>query len=114
MDEKKSFSCAVNEMMETLTETLHTVIDELILKTYNCFTEGERQEINASITKIKQVEKFFTTIKTKDVEAFEKCLIAIENLKHPDLARRLREKWRSLIGSQSTAHVSSVTSKIIA
>ena len=58
MDETGSFACAVDEMMGVLTETLHTVIDDLILKLYDCFTESERQEINACKTNIKRVEEF--------------------------------------------------------
>lgn len=95
MNERQSFSVAVDEMMGTLTETLHTVIDGIILKTYNCFTEGERQEINASKTNIKKVEEFFRTLKTKGVDAYERCLTAMNDLHHPDLARTLREKWRN-------------------
>lgn len=91
---RESFSHAVDKMMEDLTTRLHTVIDDLTFKLYNCFTEGERQDINASRTNIKRVEEFFIRIKTKDVDAYEKCLTAMEALNHHDLASNLREEWK--------------------
>ena len=108
MNERESFKLAVDEMMGTLTERLHTVIDELILRLYAYFTEGERQEIqHPSKTKIKMVEEFFKTLKTKGVEVYEKCLTAMVELKHPDLARMLREKWKCAVdsGAGPTVHV---------
>ena len=110
MDETRSFACAVDEMMGVLTETLHTVIDDLILKLYDCFTESERQEINACKTNIKRVEEFFSTLKTKNVAVHERCLIAIKDSQHPEIARILREKWTNLNAMQ--ASISVVTSKI--
>ena len=107
MNERESFKLAVDEMMGTLTGSLHTVIDELILKLYACFTEGERQQIqHPNRTKIQMVEEFFKTLKTKGVEVYKKCLTAMEELKHPDLARMLREKWKCAVdGAGPTVHV---------
>ena len=87
MNERESFSLAVDQMMETLTGRLHTVIDSLIVKLYAFFTEGERQEINASKTNIKKVEEFFRALKTKQVDVYEKCLTAINELQHPDVEK---------------------------
>ena len=98
--QRQSFSSAVDEMMGTLTETLHTVIDDLLMKTYNCFTEGERQQINhPSKTNMKKVEEFFRTLKTKGVDAYERCLTAMNDLHHPNLAATLKEKWRNYASS---------------
>ena len=105
MSERELFSLAVDEMMETLTERLHTVIDDLILKVYACFTEGERQNIHASRTNIKKVEEFFKTLKTKGVEEYKKCLTAMEELKHPDVAKMLRAKWKIAMDVGPTVHV---------
>ena len=111
MDERNSFAYAVDEMMERLTATLHTVIDDLIIKLYDCFIESERQEIKACNTNFKKVEEFFSTIKTKDSTVYERCLDAIKNLKHPDTARILREKWGNAQNRNSlVAKAPSVTS----
>ena len=117
MDEKKlreSFSYAVNKMMGELSERLHTVIDDLLVKLYNCFTERERQEINASKTNIKKVEEFFMALKTKDVDAYERCLIAMEDLNHHDLASTLKAEWKCA-PQQSTEHPdgASLNSKVV-
>ena len=110
MDETKSFALAVDGMMDSLTEKLHTVIDELIIKLYDCFTLSERQEIDACNTNIKKVEKFFSTMKTKNVTVYGRCLNAIEDLKHPEIAQNLREKWENAQKRDSVvAKVSSVS-----
>ena len=94
MDGAQSFGYVVDEMMGVLTETLHTVIDDLIIQMYDCFTEFERQELSAACkTNIVRVKEFFSTLKTKNVTVYERCLIAIKDLQHPKTARILREKW---------------------
>ena len=95
MDERKPFCDAVDEMMDELTERLHTVIHGLITKLQSHFTEGELQEIDANETNIKKVKRFFTALKTKNVDTYEKCLVAIKDLKHPDVAECLTEKWKT-------------------
>ena len=90
---RNSFQYAVDTMMETLTGRLHTVVDDLILKLYDCFTEAERQKINSCRTNIKKVEELFTKLKTKNVSAYNKCLQAMEDLNHGDLVSTLKEEW---------------------
>ena len=91
---RSSFHYAVERMMDRLTESLHTVVDGLIMKLYDCFTEAERQEINASRTNIQKVEKLFTTLKTKDVSVYERCLRAMQDLQHAEIASALKEEWK--------------------
>ena len=100
---RNSFQYAVDTMMETLTGRLHTVVDDLILKLYDCFTEAERQKINSCRTNIKKVEELFTKLKTKNVSAYNKCLQAMEDLNHGDLVSTLKEEWekKSLPTEQS-------------
>ena len=94
MNERESFSIAVDDTMGSLTNRLHTVLDELLLKLYSCFTDGERQEIQVGgNTGIRKVEKFFVTLKTKDVSAYKRCLIALKELKHTELSEELEKKW---------------------
>ena len=93
---RSSFKCAVDKMMETLTGRLHTVVDDLILKLYDCFTEAERQKINSCRTNIKKTEELFTTLKTKSVTAYDKCLLAMEDLNHGDLVSTLKEEWEKM------------------
>ena len=112
--DRESFAYAVDEMMDVLANTLHTVIDGLTIKLYNCFNEGERQEINASRTNITKVKEFFTSLKTKEVDAYERCLTAMNELKHPALAKALREKWYSAPRRQSTSQASSSVASMYA
>lgn len=90
--------------MGHLTERLHSVIDDLMLNLSEYFTERERQSINASRTNIEKVKEFFISIKTKSVDAYEKCLTTMENLKgYHDLAETLRKEWK-IASQQSTVH----------
>ena len=107
---RDSFSYAVDKLMGELTERLHTVIDDLLLKLYDCFTERERQEINTNRINIKKVEDFFRIVKTKDVNSYEKCLTAMEDLNCHDLASNLREEWKS-VPQRSVAHGMSLASR---
>ena len=94
MEEGTKFCDAVDEMMNDLAHSLHTVVDGLKLKLFDEFTEHERQKIDVSGTDIKKVTIFFTILKTKSADAHQKCLKALEELKHKDVADKLREKMK--------------------
>ena len=89
------FGNAVDEMMDGLVHSLHTVIDDLKLKLYDELTEYERQNIDGSRTNMDKVTTFFTILKTKSVDTHQKCLRALEELKHKDVADKLRERMES-------------------
>lgn len=96
MEEYSAGFCnVVDEMMDELAHSLHTVVDGLKLKLYGEFTEYERQSIDAGETNMKKVTTFFTILKTKTVDAHQKCLKALEDLKHKDMADKLRERMKS-------------------
>lgn len=90
------FPRAVDELMEELTNSLHTVVNDLLLKLYDKFTEAERQDIDASRTNINKVKKLFIILKTKSIDAHQKCLKALEELGHHDIADKLRQKMKNL------------------
>ena len=102
-----AFRYAIDKMMETLTDRLNTVVDGLIRKLYDCFTEAERQKIKSSRTNIEKVEELFTTLKTKDVGVYERCLRALQELNHAQLASELENEWKI------SARQPSVFSKLI-
>ena len=89
---RKMFGRVVDELMDELANTLHTVVDDLVLKLYSEFTEQERQKIHGRGTNMEKVTTMFTTLKTKSVDAHQKCLKALEDLKHHDVVDKLREK----------------------
>lgn len=92
---EEAFCRAVDGLMDHLTHTLHTVVDDLKLKLYGEFTEQERQNIDSSGTDFKKVEALFTSLKTKSVNVHQKCLKALEELKHKDVAKKLNEKMEN-------------------
>jgi len=73
-------------------------VDDLVLKLHNCLTESERQQINSSHTNVIKEEQFFSALKIKDINAYEKWLIAMEDLCHSTL----KEKWKMLSPSHFT------------
>ena len=89
------FCDAVDELMGYLTHTLHTVVNDLKLKLYSEFTEQERQNIDGSGVDMKKVTTLFTILKTKSVGVHQKCLKALEELKHEEAADKLRERIKS-------------------
>ena len=91
------FCDAVDELMDDIARTLHTVVDDMTLKLYGEFTERERQKIDGSGTDINKVTTFFTILKTKSADAHQKCLKVLEELKHKEVADKLREKMKSLL-----------------
>ena len=93
--DRKMFGRAVDELMDELTNTLHTVVRDLMLKLHSEFTELERQKIDGRETDMERVTTLFTTLKTKPVDTYQKCLKALEELKHHDVADKLRDKMKS-------------------
>ena len=92
----QSFQHAVDSMMEDLVTRLHTVIDDLKKKLYNCFTDSERQKIDASTTNNKKVMELFEIVKTKQTDVHKRCLGAMESLGYGDLVSELTKtakKW---------------------
>ena len=94
-EDRAKFCYAVDNSMYDLTNTLHTVVEELKLKLFGEFTEGERQEIDCSGTNLRKVTILFETLKTKSVDTHQKCLEALEELKHKEIADKLREKMKT-------------------
>ena len=111
------FQNAVDSMMEDLVKSLHTVIDDLMIRLYDCFTELQRQEIDANGVKIKRVKEFLKVLKTKGKGAHIRFLDAVESFGYVDLAYKLREKCERAPGnlltagtaSQTDVHVKSIT-----
>ena len=97
MEDKKLFSRAVNELMDELVHTLHTVVDDLKLKLYNEFTPYEHQSIDCCRTNIDKVKTLFESLKTKSAEVHKKCLKALEELKHNEIAKKLSETMTSVL-----------------
>ena len=89
------FCFAVDKLMYDLTNTLHTVVEGLKLKLYGEFTEVERQRIDCSEMNLSKVTIFFEILKTKSVDTHQKCLEALEELKHKEIADKLREKMKT-------------------
>ena len=98
-----AFLRAVDELMEYLTSRLHTVVNDLKLKLYGEFTEQERQNIDNSGTDIDKVIALFTSMKTKSVNAHHKCVKALEELGHKDVADKLREKIKNSNSARTVA-----------
>jgi len=94
MEGSQSFQHAVNGMMEDLVISLHTVIDDLRIKLYDCFTDSERQKIDAYRTNNEKVTEFFKVLNTKQNDVHKRCLDAIESLGYGDLASKLTKKWK--------------------
>lgn len=88
---RKMFCYAVDELMNELADNLHPVVDDLLLKLYSEFTEQERQNINNSGTSLNKIVHLFESLKTKSSDAHQKCLKALEELKHKEMADKLKE-----------------------
>lgn len=103
---EEGFCHAVDEMMDYLTNTLHTTVDDLLTKLYGEFQLEERQNIDASRTAAEKVKTFFEALKTKSVGAHQKCLTVLGELKRRDVANKLKEKMnnyspRKIAGEQT-------------
>ena len=96
-DECSNFVRAVDRTMGELANTLHTVVSDLKLKLYDVFSEGERQNIDASKTNMDKVTTLFTCLKTKPTDAQQNCLKALEELKHTEIANKLRERMKNCL-----------------
>lgn len=95
----KAFCDAVDGMMGELVHSLHTVVDDLKLKLYGELTECERQNIDVSGANTKKVTTIFTILKTKSIHVHQLCLTALEELKHNDVADKLRDELRERMKS---------------
>lgn len=102
-DEVRVFGHAVDQLMEDLTSSLHTVVNDVKIRLYDEFTEHERQVIDNSGTDIDKVISLFTSLKTKSVDAHHKCVNALEELGHHDVAEKLREKIKSFCSAKAVA-----------
>lgn len=92
-ERRESFRVAVDGLMEELTNSLHTVVDDLQTKLHSHFTEGERQNIDSARTNISKVKALITAVKTKSIETYERFLAALDECNHTDVATKLRNKW---------------------
>ena len=102
-EEREKFCHAVDELMYDLANTLHTVVGELKLKLYGEFTGQERQRIDGSGTDMEKVTNLVEILKTKSANTHQKCLKALEELKHEEIADKLREKMKKIRMSKTTS-----------
>ena len=100
---ESAFGRAVDQLMEGLANSLHTVVKDIKLKLYSEFTEQERQSIDNSGTDIDKVITLFTSLKTKPVGAHHKCVKALEELGYQDVVDKLREKIKNSCSAKKIA-----------
>ena len=88
----QSFRFAIDGLMQELVDRLHTVIVDLTIILYDCFTLSERQEIDAKPTNVNKVMQFFEVLKTKRTDTHNRFLDAIRSLNYGDLASKITAK----------------------
>ena len=85
------FQTAVDNMMEDLVTSLYAVIDDLVIKLRDCFTDLEFQEIDANKMNNNKTKDFLKILKTKSRGTHMRLLDAMESFGCIEIACKLRE-----------------------
>ena len=90
-----AFKFVVDDMMEDLTQRLDDVVDDLMIKLFDCFTEFERQKINTCSTSITKVKELLEILQTKQTDVHERFIDVLEKeFEYVELASELKQKWK--------------------